>query len=95
MHIAPSLDQSYYLGIIDTGHRDDDQVITKVLDLSDNQTMPSSDLLSDLLAGHPARRDPARAGQLDRNPERREAEPDTSRMLVVPQLRLWKIDARE
>ena len=94
LHITPSLDQSYYLGLIDTRSRDDDQVITKVLDLSDSQTMPSSDLFGDLLAGHPAHQNAATTGQSDSDYDLRGNETDTSRLLMVPQLWLWKLDER-
>ena len=153
LHITPTLDQSYYLGLIDTQTRDDDQVVTKVLDLDLRTAKPvqGSELLFQFLAeqpvsqqddgtalnkeatetAEPERRDdhgneaalrekktqpesqetPSDAKNhetADRKESRlisaddcsqaelRDEEPcvDTSRLLMVPQLWLWKIDSR-
>jgi len=63
LHITPSLDQSYYLGLIDTRTRDDDQVITKVLDSDLRRSRPiqGADLLFQFLADHPVSQHPGGA----------------------------------
>lgn len=95
LHLPPSLDQSYYLGLIDTRSRDDDQVITKVLDLADSQTMPSADLFSGLLGAHSTQETAAEIAQPDKALEVEDSHIDNSRLLMVPQLWLLKLDSRK
>jgi hypothetical protein len=110
LHLSPSLDQSYYMGLIDTHIRDADQVLTKALDLQlagiqedeQDKTLPfelinmvTTNATAPALqtAPNPPSSPVSQTGSNGDNSESKKV--DQSRLLLVPQFWLWRVDERK
>ena len=89
-----TLDRSYHLGLSGTEQRDKDQILSKsLIKPEDSPEDKPEDKPEDTPENKPE--DTPEDKPEDKPEDTPEDKPDRSRLLMVPQLWLWKIDQRK